>query len=99
MRKSGHLLVVDFDLVSKRPMDVVAGFAKSDMWFNGFAQLENSGTSVAAEPGRVTIRMDGKRRYALYLNDSGSQDVAIDLQFVSSGSVVHEARLAAAVKK
>jgi hypothetical protein len=99
MRKSGRLLVVDFDLVSKGPVDVIAGFANTDLWFNGFAQLESSGTSVAAEPGRVTIRMDGKRRYALYLNDSGSRDAAIDLQFVSSGSVVHEARLAAAVEK
>ena len=97
MRKEGRLLVVDFDLVSNGPIDVVAGFAKTDVWFNGFAQLESSGTSVSAEPGRVTIRMDGKRRYALYLNDSGSRVAAIDLQFVSSGSVVHEARLAAAV--
>lgn len=99
MRKEGRLLVVDFDLVSNGPIDVIAGFAKTDVWFNGFAQLESSGTSVSAEPGRVTIRMDGKRRYALYLNDSGSRVAAIDLQFVSSGSVVHEARLAAAVKK
>ena len=99
MRKSGPLLVVDFDLVSNGPMDVIAGFAKNDVWFNGFAQLESSGTSVSAEPGRVTIRMDGKRRYALYLNDSGSRVAAIDFQFVSSGSVVHEARLPAAIEK
>lgn len=99
MRQSGNLLVIDFDLVSKGPMDVIAGFPKTDMWFNGFAQLESNGTSVAAEPGRVTISMDGKRRYALYLNDSGRRVAAVDLQFVSSGSVVHEARLAAEVEK
>ena len=99
MRKSGHLLVIDFDLVSDGPMDVVAGFARADVWFSGFAQLESSDARVAAEPGQVTIRMNGKRRYALYLHDSSSRLSVIDLQFVSSGKVVHEARLAADMQK
>jgi hypothetical protein len=99
MRKSGNLLVIDFDLVSNGPMEVIAGFAKGDVWFNGFAQLESSDTSVSAGPGRVTIRMKGKRRYALYLHDSSSKLSVIDLQFVSSGRVVHEARLASDMTK
>jgi hypothetical protein len=99
LRKSGNLLVIDFDLVSDGPMDVIAGFAKADVWFNGFAQLESSDTSVSAEPGRVTIRMKGKQRYALYLHDSSSKLSVIDLQFVSSGRIVHEARLAPDMRK
>jgi hypothetical protein len=80
-------------------MDVIAGFAKANVWFNGFAQLESSDTSVAAEPGRVTITMNGKRRYALYLHDPSGKLSVIDLQFVSSGKIVHEARLAADTTK
>jgi hypothetical protein len=91
--RSGQLLVIDFDLVSDRPIDIVAGFADRKIWFNGFAQLESRGTTVAAEPGRVTMRVDGKRRCALYLNDAGKKDAQIDLQFVAAGTVIHEAQL------
>ncbi|MDH4049194.1 MAG: hypothetical protein OEW68_15150 [Gammaproteobacteria bacterium] len=91
--RSGRIVVIDFDLVSRGPVDIIANFADRNIWFNGFAQLESAGTSVAAEPGRVTLRMDGKRRYALYLHDAGSRDATVDLQFVSSGTIVHEAQL------
>lgn len=91
--RSGQILIIDFDLVTHGPVDIVAGFAGQSIWFNGFAQLESVGTSVAAEAGQVTLRMDGKRRYALYLHDAGSGDARIDLKFVSAGTVIHEAQL------
>jgi hypothetical protein len=94
VRKSGRLLVVDFDLVSHGPVDIVAGFKDKNIWFNGFAQLESDGASVAAERGRVTIHMEGKRRYALYLHDTGNKDATIDLSFIAAGNVIHEAQLA-----
>lgn len=49
--RSGQILIVDFDLSSHVPIDIVAEFPDGGVWFNGFAQLESSGTSVAAEPG------------------------------------------------
>jgi hypothetical protein len=39
------------------------------------------------------MRVDGKRRCALYLNDAGKKDAQIDLQFVAAGTVIHEAQL------
>jgi hypothetical protein len=93
LHKSGQLLVVDFDLISQAPVVIVAEFSDPTIWFNGFAQLATTGTSVAAQPGQVTLSMEGKRRYAIYLHDSGSRDATINLKFVASETVIHEAQL------
>jgi hypothetical protein len=37
--------------------------------------------------------MDGKRRYAVYLNNPGMRPATIDLQFMAGDRVIHEARL------
>jgi len=68
----------------------VAAFADPDIWFNGFAQLESAGTSVAAENGRVTVHMEGQRRYALYLNNSGQEAASVNLRFYANGQLVYE---------
>jgi hypothetical protein len=91
--RSGQILIVEFDLLSHVPVDIVAEFPGEHVWFNGFAQLESSGTSVATEPGRVTIRTEGKRRYAVYLHDTASRQTAINLRFIAAGNVIHEAQL------
>lgn len=93
IHRSGQLLIVDLDLVSQVPVDVVTEFPGKDVWFNGFAQLESSGTSVAAEPGRVTVRAEGKRRYAIYLHDADGKDTTVDLRFVAGGTVIHAVQL------
>jgi hypothetical protein len=91
--RSGQMLIVEFDLSSQVPIDIVAEFPGEDVWFNGFAQLESSGTSVAAERGRVTVHTEGKRRYAVYLHDAASTATTIDLRFIAAGNVIHEAQL------
>ncbi len=91
--RSGQMLIVEFDLSSQVPIDIVAVFPGEDVWFNGFAQLESSGTSVAAERGRVTVHTEGKRRYAVYLHDAASTETTIDLRFIAAGNVIHEAQL------
>jgi hypothetical protein len=91
--RSGQILIVEFDLSSLVPIDIVAEFPGEDIWFNGFAQLESSGTSVAAEPGRVTVRTEGKRRYAVYLHDAAGREATIGLRFIAAGNVIHEAQL------
>jgi len=93
LRSTGPILIVDFDLSARKPVEIVAGYSDKSIWFNGFAQLESSGTSVAAEAGAVTLQMDGKRRYAVYLNNPGMRPATIDLQFMSDGRVIHEAQL------
>ena len=93
LRSTGPILIVDFDLSAKQPVKIVAGYSDRTIWFNGFAQLESTGTSIAAETGAVTVEMDGKRRYAVYLNNPGIRPATIDLQFMANGEVIHEAQL------
>lgn len=93
LRSTGPLLIVDFDLSARQPVEIVAGYWDKTIWFNGFAQLESTGTSIAAETGAVTVRMDGKRRYAVYLNNPGMRPATIDLRFMANDEVIHEAQL------
>ncbi len=90
LRSSGPLLIVDFDLVSNGPIDIVASYSDQSVWFNGFAQLESPGASISAESGRITMKIDGKRRYALYLHNAGDRNVSINLQFMSDGEIVYD---------
>jgi hypothetical protein len=93
LRSTGPILIVDFDLSARKPVEIVAGYSDSTIWFNGFAQLESSGTSIAAETGAVTLKMDGTRRYAVYLNNPAMRPTTIDLQFMADDQVIHEAQL------
>jgi hypothetical protein len=93
LRSTGPILIVDFDLSARQPVEIVAAYSDKTIWFNGFAQLESSGTSVAAETGAVTLNMDGKRRYAVYLNNPGMRPATIDLRFKADDQVIHEAQL------
>jgi hypothetical protein len=87
------MLILDFDLVANGPVEIEADYADRTIWFNGFAQLESSGTTISAKTGSVTLEMEGKRRYAVYLQNSGERSVTINLRFVAGGEVVHETSL------
>jgi len=93
LRSAGSLIVLDFDLVSADQIEVQADYTDKTIWFNGFAQLESTGTSIAAETGAVTVRMDGKRRYAVYLNNPGMRPATIDLRFMANDEMIREAQL------
>ena len=93
LRSTGPILIVDFDLSARQPVEIVAAYSDKTIWFNGFAQLESSGTSIAAETGAVTLNMDGTRRYAVYLNNPGMRPATIDLRFMADDQVIHEAKL------
>jgi len=93
LHSTGPILIVDFDLATRQPVEIVAGYSDKTIWFNGFAQLESTGTSIVAEAGAVTLAMEGKRRYAVYLNNPRMRAATIDLRFVANGAVIHEAEL------
>lgn len=93
LRTTGSMLILDFDLVANSPVEIEADYADRTIWFNGFAQLENSGTTISAKSGSVTLGMEGKRRYAVYLQNGGERAVTVNLRFVAKGEVVHETSL------
>ena len=94
LRSAGSLLILDFDLVSADHIEVEADYTDKTIWFNGFAQLESEGTTVSAGTGRVRLRMEeGKRRYAVYLQNEGGRNTTVSLRFMADGEVIHQARL------
>lgn len=93
LRRSGAMLILDMDLVAMRPIEVEAGYTDRTIWFNGFAQLESSGMKISAETGRIMLGMQGKRRFAVYLQNKGGRETTIKLRFMADGKVVHEASL------
>jgi len=93
LRSAGSILILDFDLVAVDPIEIEADYDDRIMWFNGFAQLESDGTAISADAGRVMVRMDGKRRYAVYLQNEDGRETTVNLRFMADGKVVHEARL------
>jgi len=93
LRTTGSMLILDFDLAANSPVEIEADYADRTIWFNGFAQLESSGTTISARSGSVTLGMEGKRRYAVYLQNGGERGVTVNLRFVAGGEVVHETSL------
>ena len=93
LNTTGSIMILDFNLASQGPIEIVAGFAKHRIWFNGFAQLESNGTTIAAETGQVTVRMEGQGRFAVYLNNASHSAATINLSFFAGGTLIHEAEL------
>lgn len=93
LRSKGSMLILDFDLTARGPVEIQADYTDRTIWFNGFGQLESSGTTISAEQGHIKLGMEGKRRYAVYLHNEGGRGTTVSLRFVSNGTVIHEATL------
>ena len=93
VRQEGSLFVLDFNLTSPAETEVVAEFDNRDVWFNGFAQLESRGTSIDAGEGRFSLRIQGQRRYAVYMRRAGNSDANLTLAFRTSGRTIYERQL------
>ena len=93
LHRANPMMIIDFNLSTNGPIDIVATYADKTVWFNGFAQLEATGTNISAEDGEITIQVDGKRRYAVFLHNADSRNVSINLEFFANGETVHEATL------
>ncbi len=50
LRSAGSILIVDFDLAAREPVEIVARYADETIWFNGFAQLESAGPVSRPNP-------------------------------------------------
>ncbi len=93
LRSKGSMLILDFNLTARGLIEIQADYTDRTIWFNGFGQLESSGTTISAEQGHIKLGMEGKGRYAVYLHNEGGRGTTVSLRFVSNGTVIHEATL------
>jgi len=93
VHRAGNLNVVDFDLAADGAVEIVAEFSDHDLWFKGFAQLENDNTRILADEGKVKMHTQGRNRYALYLQHKSEVDAPVSLKFYAAGNLIHEAEL------
>ena len=87
---NGDLMVLDFSLTAAGPVQIVADFPERHLGFRGFAQLDNDNASVSADAGSVTMSMEGKNRYAMFLHHRSATDSEINLRFYAAGDLIHE---------
>ena len=92
-RPVGSLNVVDFNLAAEGPVEIIAEFSSHDLWFKGFAQLESDDTRIIADDGMVRMHIQGRNRYALYLQHTNDIDTTVSFKFFSAGNLIHQASL------
>ncbi len=88
VHNAGALKVIEFNLSAEGPVEIVAEFSNLDLWFKGFAQLENDNASIVADEGVVRMRMQGRNRYAMYLQHASSMDAPVNLKFYAAGDLI-----------
>ena len=93
IRQGERLTMLDFDLTASGTVNIVAAFPAQQVQFRGFAQLENENTSVTADAGTVNLEMNGKNRYALFLQHSEPEEAPLSLKFYASGMLIQEANV------
>jgi len=87
------LVVVDFELSSAQPVEIIADYGQAGLSFSGFAQFEEASASVESAQGRVRFVQQDAHKYAVFFSPSGQGSGAIDFQFLADGKLIHEEAL------
>jgi hypothetical protein len=93
VQAAGSLNVINFNLAAEGPVEIVAEFSDHDLWFKGFAQLESDNARILADEGVVKMHIQGRNRYALYLQHTNDIDAPVNFRFYAAGNLIHEAEL------
>jgi len=86
-RQNG-LVVLDFDLASDQPMEIIAEYRHSGLSFSGFAQLAGAAASLDAGDGRITFLPGQNHRYAVFFSASDHGSGTIELRFLADEKLV-----------
>jgi hypothetical protein len=92
-RRQDGLVVVDFDVATQEPIEIVASFGGSGLRFNGFAQLDDAQAALESEGDRIVVSQDRDHRYAVFFSGPDDRDAAIEFRFLLDGQSVHEEAL------
>ena len=89
----GSMYVIEYDLDTERPIEVVTAYNGDEGAFNGFAHIGDSDTRAVAEGRRVWLTVDGHRRYAIFLSRPRSQEGEIEIDFYAGEELLHRGSL------
>jgi hypothetical protein len=87
------LIIIDLELDSLSPVEVVAGFDPGMLRFAGFSALEDEAPSVNVTASRVTLVSSGAHRYAVVLRRTDGRATRVHLEFTRDGTAVGAADL------
>jgi hypothetical protein len=89
----GSMYVLEYDLDTERPIEVVTAYSGEEGAFNGFAHIGDSNTRAVAEGRRVWLTVDGHRRYAIFLSRPRTQEGEIEIDFYAGEELLHRGSL------
>ena len=89
----GALYVIEYDLSTEQPVDVVTDYSGANASFNGFAHIGDSDTRAVAEGRRVRLTIDGHRRYAIFLRRPKGGEGQIEIGFYAGDKLLHSGNL------
>ena len=87
------LVVVNMDLDTSEPVEIVAGYEGQSLRFNGYAQLDDAPISVAYGDQRVILSHDGEHHYAVFFRNSDGDASEITFRFLADETLIHEEKL------
>lgn len=87
------LWVVELDLTTDRPVEVVASYDGTLVRLQGFVRPEATSEAVRAGPGQLSFINDGAQRAAIYLRPADAASGQVRLVFSAPGAQTREALL------
>ena len=90
LHEADGLWVVEFDLQTDRPVEVVASYDGTLVRLQGFVRPEPTSEAVLAGPGRLSFVNEGAQRAAIYLRPAGAASGQVRLVFQAPGAETTE---------
>jgi len=90
LHEADGLWVVEFDLQTDSPVEVVASYDGTLVRLQGFVRPEPTSESVLAGPGRLSFVNEGAQRAAIYLRPADAGSGQVRLLFQAPGAPTTE---------
>lgn len=90
LHEADGLWVVEFDLQTDRPVEVLATYDGTLVRLQGFVRPEPTSESVLAGPGRLSFVNEGTQRAAIYLRPADAASGQVRLVFQAPGAEATE---------
>ncbi len=99
LHEADGIWVVEFDLQTDSPVEVVATYDGTLVRLQGFVRPEPTSESVLAGPGRLSFINEGTQRAAIYLRPADAASGQVRLVFQAPGAETTEVVLDAGTRE